>query len=178
MRNRIYLVTVTLLLSLFFQCTTEVQTLRNGEESLNFKSQLMNGEEVNLADFRGDYVLLHFWGSWCAPCRKRNPKWIELYDTFHNAKFKKAKNFEIISIGLEKDEEVWKAAIEADKLPWEYQLLELEDSTNVKAQKIANLYQIKQVPSSYLINPKGIIIGVNLSPDEITKLLKRQIGIN
>lgn len=175
MQNRMYLVTVVLLSILFVQCTNEATMLKNGEKSLDFEGQLMNGEHLKLADLKGNYVLLYFWGSWCAPCRKNSPKWVKLYDNLHKAKFKNAEGFEIISVGLEKNTEAWQKAIDTDGLKWKYHLLELEDSTNVKAQEIATLYRITEVPSSFLINPKGIIVGVNLSTDEVSKLLNRQI---
>ena len=162
---------LVLLLALGRQHFYTKSALINGEKAVDFHALLMNGEEMKSADLRSHYVLLDFWGSWCTPCRKSNPKIVELYDTFHEAKFKDAKGFEIISIGLEKSEKSWKTAIKTDKLKWKYHLLELGEGSNLLSGKIAQLYGVQQVPTTFLIDPEGIIIGVNLSERKIKEVL-------
>jgi len=166
---------LVLLITGGFQHFYAKSVLINGEKAVDFQALLINGEEMKSADLRGHYILLDFWGSWCAPCRKANPEMVELYNTFHEAKFKDSKGFEIISIGLETNKKSWKKAIKSDNLKWKYHILELAKDSNPLNGEIAQLYGIQQVPTTFLIDPKGIIIGVNLSKRKTENLLTSRL---
>ena len=141
----------------------------NGRQAPDFSAQLITGKDVKLSDFREDYVLIDFWASWCGSCRRQNPKIVNLFEKYEHVSFINAKKFIVLSIALEKEgETLWEKAIEADNLHWPYHILDTQKS-------IASLFGVTQIPTSFLVNPDGIIIGVNQSVEEIEKLLNSYI---
>lgn len=166
----IKLITFTLLIGIVFFVVKQRLLVQsdfvNGRRAPDFSAKLISGKDVQLSDFKGNYILLDFWASWCGPCRRTNPKIVKLFENFKNVTFKNAKKFIIISIALEKKGEIpWKAAIEQDHLYWPYHILDMEN-------KIAALYGVTKIPSSFLVSPEGLIIGVNQDTRAITKLLE------
>lgn len=136
-----------------------------GEKAPDFELELLNGERTKLSDLRGKYVLLQFWGSWCGPCRKENPELVALYKKYHD------RGFEILSIGIEKNPQAWQNAIAQDGLVWNYHAMESSEF----AGEIATQYNIKSIPTTFLLNPEGVIMGVSLKPDYINKMLSEKI---
>ena len=130
-------------------------------QAKNFVQQTSTGQKISLEAFEGKYVLLDFWASWCAPCRKEHPNLIKTYEQFKN------KNFEIISVSLDSENDNWLNAITKDKLTWT-QISDLKGQQN----DIAVQYGVQSVPASFLINPKGVIIDKNLTGEELYKRLK------
>lgn len=120
-----------------------------------------SGKLVELDDFKGKYVLIHFWASWCAPCRAANPGLIEVYNRFSD------KNFTIIGISIEKNEDHWKLAIENDKLPW-------INLSNLKGwDKVSENYGVKAIPQNFLLDPYGVIIDKNIEPEHLIDKLDK-----
>ena len=125
----------------------------------------LSGRSVAIADFKGKYILINFWASWCAPCRAENPSLEELYMQY------KTKSYEVIAISLDENRAAWKRAVAQDKLTW----TNLCDG-NAWNSKPARLYSIHRVPQNLLVNPEGIIIAKNLSPRELEKELETLLG--
>ena len=147
----------------------------NGEEAPLFSGKLANGQNFALEDLKGDYVLIDFWGSWCGPCRKENPGLVQLYDKYNQADFKNADGFEIVSVGVEKREQRWKSAIAKDNLKWDYHILDTAEDLRFFDSEIAGKYGVKQVPTKFLLNGDGIIIGVDQSIEILDKYLANQL---
>jgi thiol-disulfide isomerase/thioredoxin len=142
--------------------------IERGVRAAEINSILPNGEPFMLSSLRGHYVLLDFWGSWCRPCREEHPELVKIYNEFHEANFKNADGFEIVSFGVERNKQSWQNAILSDGLTWKYHLVSenLFDSPGIEA------FKVRQIPTRFLINPKGVIIAVDPALGEVRKVLK------
>lgn len=129
-----------------------------GAEAYNFTYVDPEGKEVSLSDFRGKFVLVDFWASWCGPCRAENPNVKRVYDKYH------ADGLEIISVSLDSKKERWVKAIEQDSLPWIHvsDLLGWENAA-------AKLYGVRGVPFVLVLDKDNRIIGTGLRGDELEK---------
>lgn len=109
------------------------------------------GTVVSLASYKGKYVLVDFWASWCGPCRKENPNVVAAYNKYKN------KNFTILGVSLDDEKENWEKAIEKDNLTWTH-ISDLKGWQSVAARD----YGIQAIPANYLISPEGVIIARDL----------------
>jgi len=131
-----------------------------GSVITDFEQNDIDGKPVNIKSFRGKYVLIDFWASWCGPCRGENPNVVSAYKKYSN------KNFTVLGVSLDKSKEPWIQAINNDGLTWTH-VSDLKGWTNAVAQK----FGINSIPQNFLIDPNGVIIGKNLrGPDLDAKL--------
>ena len=128
----------------------------------DFTQNDTSGRAVRLSDFRGKYVLLDFWASWCGPCRKENPNYVKAYHEF------KDRNFTLLSVSLDRpgNKAAREAAIAKDGLEWT-QVSDLKYWNN----EVARAYDIEAVPANFLIDPTGKIVARNLRGEELQKKL-------
>jgi peroxiredoxin len=126
-----------------------------------------SGKMVNLSSFRGKYVLIDFWASWCPPCRQENPNVVKAYNKY------KDKNFTVLGVSLDKPEGKanWIAAIKNDGLNWT-QVSDLKFWSN----QVAALYYVSSIPSNFLIDPNGKIIAKDLRGQDLENKLAEILG--
>jgi len=133
-----------------------------GVIAMDFTQDDTTGKAVKLSDFRGHYVLVDFWASWCKPCRAENPNLLKAYNKY------KGKNFTILGVSLDDEQtrRAWLGAVKMDGLPWS-QVSELKGFQS----KAAVLYGVSAIPSNFLIDPNGKIIARNLRGEDLEKKL-------
>ncbi|MCB0659165.1 MAG: TlpA family protein disulfide reductase [Saprospiraceae bacterium] len=143
-----------------------------GVDAPDFNFTDLEGQELQLSDFKGQYVLIDFWGSWCGPCRQQNPQIRQLYDRYHQVAFKDATGFEVISIGIETNRAQWEQAIRRDELDWSNHFTDAERFQSPIARK----YGVREIPTKYLVNPDGKIVAVNPDIEFIRTFFDRRMA--
>lgn len=140
---------------------------RVGTPALEFSQADTTGKQVSLSSFRGKYVLVDFWASWCGPCRQENPNLVAAHDKF------KAKNFTVLGVSLDNNRDKWLKAIAADNLHWT-QVSDLKYWQN----EVALQYKVQSIPRNILIDPNGVIIAKDLRGEELQDRLCKLLGCN
>lgn len=131
-----------------------------GEPPYEISLPAPSGDTLSLSSLKGKVVLIDFWASWCAPCRATNRDLVKIY------KKHKDDGFEIFGVSLDEVPEHWKKAIARDKITWP----QVIDPGGWEAQTAAR-WNINAIPSNYLVNKEGIVVGIDLLPHEINKAL-------
>lgn len=136
-----------------------------GGEAPNFTMKQVDGTDLTLSDLRGKVVLIDFWASWCGPCRKANPEVVRIYNQY------KDKGFDVLGVSLDRKQTSWEKAIEVDKLTWHH-VSDLKGWKNAAAQ----LYSVRSIPQTILIDAEGNIIARNLKGAALEAKLKEILG--
>jgi peroxiredoxin len=141
-----------------------IDSLFIGGTAPNFLQSDTGGRRVSLSNFRGKYVLLDFWASWCVPCRAENPSVVKALQKF------KDKNLIVIGVSLDEKKDAWLTAIKQDKLNWTH-LSDLQGWKN----PISVSYCVPLIPTNYLIDPNGRIVDKDLHGNDLMTTLNKLI---
>jgi peroxiredoxin len=132
-----------------------------GVKAKDFSQTDTQGKNVSLADYKGKYVLIDFWASWCGPCRAENPNVVTAYEKY------KDKGFDILGVSLDEDREAWLKAIATDKLMWK-QVSDLKGWDNA----VSKQYGVESIPANFLLDKEGVIVAKGLRGADLERKLE------
>jgi peroxiredoxin len=135
-----------------------------GRQAPAFTQADTKGRPVALSSFRGQYVLVDFWASWCGPCRRENPNVLKAWRQFHS------KGFTVLGVSLDEKKDSWLAAIRQDDLPWT-QVSDLKGWKN----EVAVQYGVEGIPINFLLDKNGIIVAKGVQGPDLEKKLEELV---
>ena len=123
-----------------------------------------SGSMVSIKQFKGKWVLVDFWASWCAPCRKENPNLVAAYRKY------RGKNFTILGVSLDDNKQAWKKAIYTDSLSWTH----ISDLKNWES-KAVDSFKFNALPFNILVDTSGVAVAINLYGQALTDSLESKL---
>ena len=134
-----------------------------GKRPLNLFEPTPEGKMVSLGDFKGKFVVIDFWASWCPDCRKENPDLVKIHSKYA------PKGVAFVGVSFDTDREAWLSGIESDSLRW----TQVSSLKQWKETQISKDYGINWIPTFYLINRKGRVIGAFITADALENALEK-----
>ena len=173
MKKAGFIFALALSLAATAQAQYENTKIKVGQKAPELAYPTPEGKTLKLSELnKGRYVLLDFWASWCGPCRRANPRLVQLFNEYSTQEFKGAKKgFTILSVSLDAKKEAWVKAIEQDSLKW-YHMSDLGSWNS----KTAATYGVAFVPQAFLVGPDGKIVGKYMFAEQVEEDLKKALA--
>ena len=140
----------------------EVGPIKVGSKVPEFLLKSMDGKSYGPQSFKGKYLLLDFWASWCGPCRQEVPNVKRAYDKY------KSKGFEVLGVSTDQNDQSWQGAVKQLGMNW----TSVRDNTG----EVSGIFSIKYIPTVYLISPEGIILAENVRGAALDQLLEKYLS--
>jgi peroxiredoxin len=146
----------------FVKSFMAVKPVSVGHKAPDFELTDIDKKPVKLSDYKGKYVMIDFWASWCQPCRQENPNVVKQYAQF------KDKGFNILGVSLDDDKKAWQTAISKDNLSW-------RQAAQPKRfdGPVTKLYIVEAIPSNFIIDPQGVIVAKNITGKDLDDFLSK-----
>lgn len=138
-----------------------LNTLKVGKVIDDFTFSGVGENDIPLSGSLDKLLLIEFWASWCSPCREATPKLKEMYKMY------KSEGFSVFGISIDRNRKAWLDAVKEDQIPWVNTIAETKEQRDV----VDNYFFIKSVPSNILIDKDRAIVGINIEPDSLSKIL-------
>lgn len=147
-------------------CQDNTGKFYNGYKLPTLKLPNLQGDSIAISDLKNKMVLVEFWASWCQPCRVKHPDLNKIRETYKNEKLRGGENgFEIYYVSLDESKVAWQKAMQKDGIAnWTYQVADL---VGMKKSKVPENFNFEKVPTAYLIDENGTIIGVDISEERL-----------
>lgn len=143
-----------------------------GDEAPEIRMPNTEGDTATLSSLRGKVVLIQFWASWCRTCRVQNGKLASTYKSYKNESFDIGEGFDVFSVSLDTDPELWKAAIKNDNLSWPNHVCDFMKWKST----VVDDYNFTYLPHNILIDQNGVILAKGVNGDQIEELLKSHLS--
>jgi len=173
MKKTLFIITILFFIlanSMFAQKKANLEGIEIGNTAPEIELPNVVGDVIKLSEVNDKIILVNFWASWCAPCRKKSPELLNIFNEYKDIEFDDGEmGFEIVSVSLDRNEIVWKNSIEKDATG---DFINIGDMEGWKSSAAIS-YNIKSIPSNVLLDGNGKIIAINLSTQDLKKKLKR-----
>ena len=139
-----------------------MQGIAVGQPAPEIRVKDAAGKDFDLVSWKGKYVLIDFWASWCQACRLENPRLVKVYQEYHD------QGFEVIGVTRDDDQVAWQKAIEKDQLPWR--------QIFAGSAAICDRFGVNSLPQNVLLDREGLIIAQNLDAEALREILGKELN--
>ena len=138
--------------------------LKNGETAPEITAQTPEGETISLSEFKGKYVIIDFWASWCGDCRREIPELKKLYDEIKDWKLgEDKKELVFLSVSFDNKREAWTNLLEKENFPW----TQISNLKNTREDPVYKAYKLHWIPTFFLVSPEGKIVASAITTEEL-----------
>ena len=173
MMRRTIVLPAALFMAIYLLCAFKASQkgLSEGDKAPEISLPNPNGDTLKLSSLKGHMVLVHFWASWCTPCREESKKIVKMYEKFKDKNYKTGEGLIVLYVSLDENKNEWIKAINEDGMSVDYNVSDLKRWKSFAAQS----YKINFVPDNFLIDGNGKIIARGMITNDLPVILKGEV---